>query len=49
MNWRLNLILWLAGAGGLFGWLFWRPGLEAAMAAHFGYDPTLFYGVVAVV
>lgn len=30
------------------GWLFWRRGLEAAMAAHFTYNMILFYGVVAV-
>ena len=34
--------------GGLFGWLFWKQGLEAAMAAHFAYDMVLFYGIIAV-
>jgi hypothetical protein len=36
-------------SGGLFGWLFWKHGLEAAMAAHFTYDVVLFYGIIAVV
>ena len=36
----------LAGAG--FGWLFWKHGLEAAIAAHFIYDMVLFYGIVLV-
>ncbi len=35
--------------GGLFGWLFWKHGLEAAMAAHFTYDMVLFYGIIAAV
>lgn len=35
--------------GGLFGWLFWKHGLEAAMAAHFTYDVVLFYGIIAAV
>ncbi len=34
-------------AGVLFGWLFWKQGLEAAMAGHFAYDMVLFYGIVA--
>lgn len=36
-------------AGVLFGWLFWKQGLEAAMAAHFAYDIVLFYGIVLAV
>ncbi len=36
----------LAGAG--FGWLFWKHGLESAIAAHFIYDMVLFYGIVLV-
>ena len=27
--------------GVVFGWLFWRRGLEAAMVAHFGADLVL--------
>ena len=34
-------------AGGLFGWLFWKHGLEAAVTAHLAYDIVLFYGIVA--
>ena len=34
-------------AGGLFGWLFWKQGLEAAVTAHLAYDIVLFYGIVA--
>jgi hypothetical protein len=41
-------ILRLVG-GGLFGWLFWQYGLEAAVTAHFTYDVVLFYGIIAVV
>ena len=36
-------------AGVLFGWLFWKQGLEAAMSAHFAYDIVLFYGIVLAV
>ncbi len=35
--------------GGLFGWLFWKHGLEAAVTAHFTYDVVLFYGIIAAV
>jgi membrane protease YdiL (CAAX protease family) len=35
--------LLLNGAAGIiFGWLFWKKGLEAAMAAHFTADIFLF-------
>jgi hypothetical protein len=33
-------------AGGLFGWLFWKHGLEAAVIAHLVYNTVLFYGIV---
>ena len=33
-------------AGGLFGWLFWKQGLEAAVTAHLAYDIVLFHGIV---
>ena len=51
MNWRVfftlsGLALVSAGAG--FGWLFWKYGLESAIAAHFNYDMVLFYGIVLV-
>lgn len=36
-------------AGGLFGWLFWKHGLEAAIIAHLTYNIVLFYGIVAAV
>jgi membrane protease YdiL (CAAX protease family) len=36
-------------SGVLFGWLFWKHGLEAAVAAHFTYDMVLFYGIIAAV
>ena len=36
-------------AGLLFGWLYWRQGIEAAIAAHLGYDLVVFYAVVALV
>ncbi len=47
MNWRRFHTLWLAG--GLFGWLFRKPGLEAAVTAHLAYDIVLFYGIVLAV
>ena len=34
-------------AGGLFGWLFWKYGLEAAVTAHLAYNIVLFHGIVA--
>ena len=43
---RFGFMSLLAGAG--FGWLFWKHGLEAAIAAHFNYDMVLFYGIVLV-
>lgn len=36
-------------AGLLFGWLYWRHGIEAAIAAHLGYDLVVFYAVVVLV
>ncbi|MGH6720225.1 MAG: CPBP family intramembrane glutamic endopeptidase, partial [Alphaproteobacteria bacterium] len=36
-------------AGLLFGWLYWRQGIEAAITAHLAYDLVVFYAVVAVV
>lgn len=36
-------------AGILFGWLFWKRGLEAAMAAHLAYDLVVFYLILALV
>jgi len=36
-------------AGALFGWLYWRRGLESAMAAHLAYALVLFYGIVVAV
>ncbi len=43
---RFGSMSLLAGAG--FGWLFWKYGLESAIAAHFNYDRVLFYGIVPV-
>ena len=42
----MHTVRLLAGAG--FGWLFWKHGLEAAIAGHFIYDMVLFYGIVLV-
>lgn len=36
-------------AGGLFSWLFWKQGLEAAITAHFSYDIVRFYGIIEAV
>jgi hypothetical protein len=35
--------------GALFGWLYWRRGLESAMVAHLAYALVLFYGIVVAV
>ena len=35
--------------GALFGWLYWRRGLESAMVAHLAYALVLFYGIVFAV
>lgn len=35
--------------GALFGWLYWRRGLESAMVAHLTYVLVLFYGIVVAV
>ncbi len=36
-------------AGFLFGWLYWKRGIECAMAAHLAYDLVVFYAIVALV
>ncbi|MEX2647631.1 MAG: CPBP family intramembrane glutamic endopeptidase [Alphaproteobacteria bacterium] len=36
-------------AGFLFGWLYWRRGIESAMAAHLAYDLVAFYANLALV
>ena len=33
----------------LFGWLYWRRGLESAIGAHLAYALVLFYGIVVAV
>ncbi len=37
------------GFGVALGWLYWRHGLESAMAAHVAYNLAVFYLIVVVV
>ncbi|MBW4601070.1 MAG: CPBP family intramembrane metalloprotease [Calothrix sp. FI2-JRJ7] len=37
----LNIIILNTLAGTLFGWLYWKRGILAAMIAHFGTDIVL--------
>jgi membrane protease YdiL (CAAX protease family) len=36
-------------AGFLFGWLYWKRGIESAMAAHLAYDLVVAYAIIVLV